>query len=162
MPYLIDGHNLIAFMPDISLDDPNDEAKLVERLKAFMMRKRKKCTVVFDHGLPGGVNPNLSNSQVEVLFAHSRSKADYIIRERLDDAPDPRSWQVVTSDSEVAAAARTRGASVISSAQFAAMLAGARKHPSRNGEEANPRMSPAEYDYFAGIFGVDDSNHRPK
>ena len=35
MPYLIDGHNLIACLPDISLDDPNDEAQLVNKLKGF-------------------------------------------------------------------------------------------------------------------------------
>ena len=33
MLYLIDGHNLIGQMPGLSLDDPHDEAKLVERLK---------------------------------------------------------------------------------------------------------------------------------
>ncbi len=34
MHYLIDGHNLIAQISDISLDDPDDEAKLVLRLEA--------------------------------------------------------------------------------------------------------------------------------
>jgi S-adenosylhomocysteine hydrolase len=32
MPYMIDGHNLIGKLPDISLDDPNDEALLVQKL----------------------------------------------------------------------------------------------------------------------------------
>ena len=54
MPYLIDGHNLIACLPDIDLDDPNDEARLVNRLKGFAAKARSKCIVVFDHGLPGG------------------------------------------------------------------------------------------------------------
>jgi len=33
MPYLIDGHNLIAQMPGFSLSDPDDEARLVLRLR---------------------------------------------------------------------------------------------------------------------------------
>jgi hypothetical protein len=33
MPFLIDGHNLIGALPDLDLDDPDDEARLVERLQ---------------------------------------------------------------------------------------------------------------------------------
>ena len=54
MPILIDGHNLIGRLPDLRLDDPDDEAKLVLRLRAYAARTRKRITVVFDQGLPGG------------------------------------------------------------------------------------------------------------
>ena len=39
MPFLIDGHNLIGRMPGISLDDPDDEARLVAQLRAFCARE---------------------------------------------------------------------------------------------------------------------------
>jgi len=35
MPLLIDGHNLIGQIPDISLSDPDDEAKLVLLLRRY-------------------------------------------------------------------------------------------------------------------------------
>ncbi len=162
MPYLIDGHNLIAHIPDISLADPHDEVKLVERLKQYMMRKRKKCTVVFDNGLPGGVSANLSNSQVEVLFAHSRARADDLIRERLDRRHDPGYWQVVSSDQEVADAARARGVRVISSAEFARMLAGLRASSGPSGEEANPVVSPDHVEEMLRLFNGGESGHGPK
>lgn len=37
MNYLIDGHNLIARTPGLSLADPDDEAKLVQLLRRWAM-----------------------------------------------------------------------------------------------------------------------------
>ncbi len=42
MPFLIDGHNVIAALRDIDLDDPDDEAKLVMKLRAWSSRVRRK------------------------------------------------------------------------------------------------------------------------
>ncbi len=47
MPLLIDGHNLIGRLPDLRLDDPDDEAKLVARLRTYCARTRKRITAVF-------------------------------------------------------------------------------------------------------------------
>ena len=50
MPHLIDGHNLIASLPDIGMDDPNKEAKLVNKLKSWAaangraMKSRSRMT----------------------------------------------------------------------------------------------------------------------
>ena len=60
MPLLIDGHNLIGRLPDLRLDDPQDEAKLVARLRVYHARTGKRVTVVFDRGLPGGRSRELS------------------------------------------------------------------------------------------------------
>ena len=38
--YLIDGHNLIGQLPDLSLTDPDDEAKLVQKLTGFPRARR--------------------------------------------------------------------------------------------------------------------------
>ena len=54
MPLLIDGHNLIGQMPDIDLADPDEESKLVHRLKRYCRQHNRRATVVFDAGLPGG------------------------------------------------------------------------------------------------------------
>ena len=42
MPVLIDGHNLIAKLPGIHLDDPDDEERLVERLRRYQARTGKR------------------------------------------------------------------------------------------------------------------------
>ena len=122
MPLLIDGHNLIGRLPDLRLDDPDDEAKLVARLRPYCARTRKHITVVFDRGLPGGRSWELSGGGVEVVFAATGHTADGILCERVRQARDPRGLTIVTSDREVIAVARARGARVVRSEEFAAQL----------------------------------------
>ena len=117
MPYLIDGHNLIGQMPDISLDDPNDEALLVQKLSGFVARKRQKCVVVFDHGVPGGVS-RMSNRGVQVVFASPPQNADQVIMRRIHNTRDPNNWTVVSSDNQVLEMARRRRMQTIRSSEF--------------------------------------------
>ena len=111
MPFLIDGHNLIGQMPDLSLADPDDEQKLVELLRAYLVRVDKTGTVVFDQGLPGGA-ARWSNNVLEVRFAPAPKTADDVIRERLRRDRNPRGLVVVTADRELAQAAMQAGARV--------------------------------------------------
>jgi predicted RNA-binding protein with PIN domain len=122
VPYLIDGHNLIAQMPDLSLDDPNDEVKLVLRLRQFAGRKKQSVTVVFDHGIPGGWSSGLSTGPVKVIFAGSHSNADRIIMERIREAKTPTNIKVVTSDGEIRRAGKARRVEVISAQEFVQTL----------------------------------------
>ena len=121
MPYLIDGHNLIGQTPGLSLSDPNDEQKLVELLRAFMVRSRKKGTVFFDNGQPGG-SGNWSNSVLAVVFARGPQTADDLIRQRLINEKNPRGLIVVSSDQAVAQAAQAAHAGIQSSVQFARQM----------------------------------------
>ena len=122
MPYLIDGHNLIGQTPGLSLADPDDERKLVELLRAYMVRTRKKGTVIFDNGQPGG-SGNWTNNVLEVVFARASRSADDLIRQRLSSEKNPRGLIVVSSDQAVAQAARAARAQVQSSAEFARQMA---------------------------------------
>jgi len=122
VPYLIDGHNLIAQMPDLSLDDPNDEVKLVLRLRQFAGRKNQSLTVVFDHGIPGGWSSGLSTGPVKVIFAGSHSNADRIIMERIREAKTPTNLKLVTSDGEIRRAGEARRVEVISAQEFVRTL----------------------------------------
>jgi predicted RNA-binding protein with PIN domain len=121
MPYLIDGHNLIGRTPGLSLADPDDERKLVELLRAFMVRTRKKGTVVFDNGQPGS-SSTLSNSVLEVVFARASRSADDLIRQRLATERNPRGLVVVSGDLELARAAQAARARWQDSAEFAREL----------------------------------------
>jgi len=150
MPLLIDGHNLIGRgrLPGLRLDDPDDEAKLVSRLRAYRVRTRKRVTVVFDHGLPGGRSA-LSGGGVEVVFASGRRTADGILRERVRRARDPRGLTVVTSDNEVIAAVRAGGARVMRSEEFAAQLSA--PSPADDGEK-DVHLSAEEVEEWLEIF----------
>jgi predicted RNA-binding protein with PIN domain len=159
MPFLIDGHNLIACLPDISLDDPNDEARLVNKLRSFVAGGGKKCTVVFDGGIPGGQSA-MSNNSVKVTFAAAEhSNADVIIKRRIKRARDATFWTVVTSDLEVLSFARRHGLKCMRSADFARLLRSNQSHGAGGsdlGEEIDPRISDDELDDWLNMFGVDD------
>ncbi len=148
MPLLIDGHNLIGRMPDLSLDDPDDEAKLVARLQTYCMRTRKRATVVFDQGLPGGPSKSLSRSGVKVVFAPAGRTADGILRQRIRRARDPRGLTVITSDQEIIAAARAKGMQVMRSEEFARELVTVPKAT----REDDVHLSPGEVDEWLRLF----------
>ena len=153
MPYLIDGHNLIACLPDISLDDPNDEARLVNKLKGFAAKARRKCTVVFDGGLPGGFSA-MSTGSVTVVFAASEhSNADSLIKRRIERTNDASKWTVVSSDREISSFAHRRQMKHIRSDQFARLLQSAEPEQETRGEEIHPTVSAEEVDEFYEAFG---------
>ncbi len=157
MPYLIDGHNLIGQLPGITLQDPDDELRLVERLRGVMGRKRARCTVVFDAGLPGGPSRELSTPSVQVVFAHSGTTADRIILERIRNARDATRWIVVTNDQAIASQARRRGMRVMWSGVFAREMSAPAPIP--DDENPNPHVTPDELDEWLALFGgePDDS-----
>lgn len=156
MPYLIDGHNLIGQLPEISLDDPNDEALLVQKLVGLMARMKKSCVVVFDYGLPGGTS-RMSTRAVQVVFASARSTADRVMIERIGKIPDPTDWIVVSSDNDVLAAARARRMQVMKSPEFAAMMHAPPKRDVDIGEAMNVYVSPEEVAEWLKIFGSDET-----
>jgi predicted RNA-binding protein with PIN domain len=152
MPYLIDGHNLIGQLPDISLDDPDDEAKLVQKLIAFTARTDKRCVVVFDNGLPGG-RSRMSTGQVEVVLANKRSNADRVMMERIQKAKDPGQWIVVSNDNAVLFAAKQRRMKALKSVEFVPMINPPPK-PRRKEEDrpADIHLSPDEVEAWLKIF----------
>jgi hypothetical protein len=158
LPYLIDGHNVIGQLKDLSLGDPHDEALLVERLRSFAARKRVHLVVVFDSGLPGGLSRELSTPGVQAVFAHSGSSADAIILERLGSLRDPRNWTVVSADQEIIQAAARRRVRILSPDGFAQALA-APGIP--DDEHRDPHLTPREIEEWLELFGgepQDDSD----
>lgn len=124
MPILIDGHNLIGHLPMLSIEDPDDEEKLVRLLRSYRARTGKAITVVFD---PGGAFALPSRRQlggVEIVFAPHGSDADRVITRRVQRLRKPDEWLVVTSDRELADAVDRLGARVQSAEAFAFNLTG--------------------------------------
>lgn len=133
MPLLIDGHNLIARLPDMHLADPDDEAKLVQRVRRYCFRRRRRATIVFDGKAPGGGFPALPRDPVQVVFSQD---ADALIRQRIRQTRDRRGLLVVSSDREVQATAKRLGARPVDAEAFAAELMTLRSSPA--GEKPEP------------------------
>jgi uncharacterized protein len=151
---LIDGHNLIGQMPDLSLADPDDEAKLVQRLKIYRDAVNVPITVVFDPGESYTPPHSLSGGGVEVVFAGQRKSADRLIISRIQRAADPEHLLVVSSDQEIVNAARRFGAQVMSAPDFVREMA--RTHGPRRRRPKKPkleeRVSAREVDEWLALF----------
>jgi len=156
--YWIDGHNLIGQLPGISLQDPDDEARLVGWLKQVMARKNDRCTVFFDAGLPGGLARDLSSSRVRVVFAHGRTDADALIMGRIRKAPDPSAATVVSDDREVREAALQRRMRVLGALEFARLLSARPSPADADAKDPNPRPSPQETAYWMAEFGAEEDD----
>jgi len=122
MPTIIDGHNLIPQIPGIELSDPDDEAKLIKRLRAYCDRSNRKVTVYFDSGFPGKEQSSLSHN-LSVHFVIPPRTADDAIIEHIHrlgrEAPN---WTIVSDDREIRAEARHARARIMSSSAFAQSL----------------------------------------
>ena len=150
MKFLIDGHNLIGQMPDIRLDDPDDEARLVQHLRHFARSGRHQITVIFDAGSPGETG-NLSRGPVKVVFAPTGSSADRLIIRRLPRIRDRQSWLIVTSDRQILSAASERHLRTERSEDFAARL---RAHPAESdaADPREPHLSEGEIEMWLRHF----------
>ena len=122
MPYIIDGHNLIPKIPGITLDEIDDEMRLVKMLQDFCRVKRKIAEVYFDSAPPGGVAVR-NFGLVTAHFVRRGIPADLAIRRRLQKlGGEARNYTVVSSDHAVRDAGRRARASVLSAQDFAALL----------------------------------------
>lgn len=162
MPYLIDGHNLIAALPDIDLSDENDEALLVIKLRGFAVRKKTKCTVIFDRGLPGGASKLSTNSVRAVFAAAGRSSADALIKRRIDRTRDARNWTLVSSDREIRDYARWKGMRDMSAAEFTELLRPNARVPSTPAESEKPMPSEDDTSLWLKRFGEHGSEDRDR
>jgi uncharacterized protein len=158
MPYLIDGHNVIAAMEGIDLDDPNDEAKLVMKLRAWTAHINRKAILVFDGGIPGGLSRTLSTPTVKVVFAaRQHTIADHIIRERIRELPDAQNWTVVSSDHEILDEAEVAGARTLTAQAFADAM----ERPPDVLKEKPDTVSAAEIEAWLQVFGEIESDPHP-
>lgn len=158
MPYLIDGHNLIGALPDIDIEDPDDEAKLLIKLRGFVARKRTKCTVIFDHGLPGGAS-RMSSRSLTVIFASAQhTNADALLKRRISGIRDVKGWTVVSSDREVADFARRRRLRQLTAQEFLRELQGPSTRPNADDQDEKPPPSQADVDEFMRLFGADEAD----
>jgi hypothetical protein len=167
MHYLIDGHNLIARVPGLSLADPDDEVKLLQLLKRWAAADpRRKVTVIFDKGLPGGEARHLSGGGVRAIFAPDNRSADSVIIRRIEGIEDPAQHTVISSDGAILRAAQRRRVPTQRSEAFAAAMVNERTFSGAARPAADPRdnptISPNEVSEWLELFGPEpETKPRP-
>jgi hypothetical protein len=149
---LIDGHNLIGRMPDIELSDPDDEARLVTRLRRHAARTGRKLTVVFDAGEPAGRSSRLSGGGVEVFFAPAGRSADSLIIKRIRRVQDRQGWLVISSDRAILEAAEQHRVRTRRSEEFAAELSPPQPPQDRRADPREVAPSEAEVEAWLREF----------
>lgn len=164
---IIDGHNLIGRMHGLSLRELDDEERLLNSLQVYARLRRKRIEVYFDGAAPGQNGPRPSGT-ILAIFVPKGNTADAAIRARLVGlGKAARNLTVVSSDRMVQREARSRGASIISSDDFARELLAASdedsaKHPAAKKRAAStptppppdpgPVVSPGEVEEWMKIF----------
>jgi len=150
MMYLVDGNNVMAQIPGWHRDKAGARRGLIQALGRFVSVRRTRVTVVFD-GSPDEEFPEgRKHRGVTVLYAKPGSDADSRIRELVEKSSRSRDMVVVSSDKALASGVSHRGAQVMSSFKFRAMLGEADKRlPEKPGEH-----EPVDLDEWLDIFGT--------
>ncbi|MCS6907848.1 MAG: NYN domain-containing protein [Anaerolineales bacterium] len=122
MPLIVDGHNLIGQMPELSLADVDDEQRLIEILCEFCRRAGHTAEVYFDNALPGAPRAR-KHGRLTAYYTRTGKSADQAIFERLSRlGREAHNWTVISSDRQVQTVARAHHARVLSSSEFARQL----------------------------------------
>jgi predicted RNA-binding protein with PIN domain len=164
MHYIIDGHNLIGKMPDLSLKDPNDEVKLTLRLKSWVAEsKKRQVTLFFDGGTMGSYTNRLSGRRLKVIFAPSGRTADSLIISHMRQLKNPRAYTLITSDREIIRAAQSLRIRSLLSEEFIQRMgfvfkeAPDKEKPVKKEappeKPENPALSEAEMQEWLDLFG---------
>ena len=151
MPYLIDGHNLIPRVPGLSLEDMDDELKLIRLLQDYARVARTTVEVYFDNAAPGHVGSK-QLGRVKAIFVSSQTIADErIIRHIKALGSGVKSWVVVSSDRRIQVEAKACRAGLMESHDFARqMMSVLAKQPDAGFDM--PELSPGEVDEWLKIF----------
>jgi predicted RNA-binding protein with PIN domain len=153
MSILIDGHNLIPKIAGLSLDDPQDEVKLILALQEYCRLRGKQLEVYFDKA-PAGQAGTRKYGMVTAHFVRQGRTADQAIQARLVRlGKQAANYCVVSSDRQVQAAARSARAKVLSAEEFAAEMATANEHGNLPlGEKPPSELSESEVEAWLEVF----------
>ena len=153
MALVIDGHNLIGVLPDIQLGEPDDEARLLARLRNYRSHSGQNLVVFFDSGDLPGHTPDMSSPGVAVRFSGLGQSADDAIVDFLHTRAQPGQYAVVTNDANLTWRVRSAGASVMRASDFIAKLARpAARSGAAPGEPSPDPRDPAYADIYASFL----------
>ena len=154
MAIIIDGYNVLHTSRWLTSSWKGvDRRRFCMLLAQLASHRDEKITVVFDAEPTGSSAVFSPPVGLEVIYSgHSRTADDLIIQ-MVNSSTGPRHLTVVSSDRQVAAAARSAGAKVVSSDTFAALIQ--TNHEGESGgleSDADLALSSAEVDDWLALF----------
>jgi predicted RNA-binding protein with PIN domain len=150
--WIIDAYNLLFRFPDlrekIRTDLESARNELVRRVERHAAGTKAKYCLVFDGGHPAPIKTG--NPRVSIVFSSIKQTADNRIKQILDEMKRGQEAIVVSSDLEVSGYARTCGAAVRSSHEFAELIT----VPDRPAvaDKYDPPVSKSEMEEWMRIF----------
>ena len=122
MPVLIDGNNLLYAALEDDPERPPSRSVLCLRLSQWARRTGERVTVVFDGPVPpAGLREQTEHHPLNVIYSGTAS-ADEVVTDIVNNDSAARRLIVVSSDREIAQAARHRKARAVRSDVFWAAL----------------------------------------
>ncbi len=109
-------------MPNLRLDDPNDEEKLLDYLRRYRARSGHSLTVVFDAGQGYHSPSKRKRGGITVQFVSQGQTADRALVQHIRRVKNPQAVIVVTSDRAVEQVAHQAGLRVMAAREFAQQL----------------------------------------
>ncbi len=159
MQYLIDGHNLIPFIPGMSLTDIDDEDQLIKLLQIHGRVSRSKIEVFFDKAPVG--KPR--SRKVGMLTVHSipdPETADSAIIRRVQSLKiAPGSLSVVSHDREVQSSCRRLGARIVESQDFSRSIQSSLRSEGKRAKE-QPEVAVAEVESWLKVFEGEKTSYK--
>jgi len=153
MPYLIDGHNLIPKL-GLDLNSLDDETDLINLLNEFCRISRRGQVEIYFDNAPPGMPENRKVGLIKAHFVRKPLIADEAIRQRLKKLKnDAKNWNVVSSDHRVQSEAKSVGARVFSSDEFARTVSETLRAGPTPGTADKKAMSTKELDEWLTLFG---------
>ncbi len=158
MPYLIDGNNLIGYIPAYDIKDPRSRYRLIAALLIFQSIKKRRIILVFD----GPPDPNITDSEFReksfsIIYPPPEENADSVIKDVISKQTDLRNFFVVSTDHDIRKYAYMKGAKSLTCKEFSRQLNETRKEYKKLLEmEKNVTLpSPLEVDYWKKIFDTE-------
>ena len=167
MPVLVDGNNLLHAARSAEEAGPLlGRSMLCDRLAEWAGRRGERVHVVFDGPAPEpALAKQIGNPGIAVSYG-GRLTADALLVEILETDSAARRLVVVSTDREIAQAARRRRARPIRSDEFWALVRQDLARPVRRSLEPSEKLhglDPAATDQWLRDFGFDRQDEgRPK
>lgn len=144
---IVDGYNVIRQWPELAMLDRADlqsgREALLSELQMYRRARGHRLTVVFDGREQGGFSEAAENvGGIGVRYSKRGETADAVIARLV--AEGGAGAVVVSSDREVAAAARRQGAAWLSAAEFVTRVEASRVASLKGGEEEDRPVKPVK------------------
>lgn len=151
--YIIDGYNLIHAIPSLKKLLAHDGFQAREQLAYLIsrltLRKKFRCTIVFDGARPPEGHPSPTHSPLHIVYSSPQS-ADTKIKGMIDQSKNRSLLVIVSSDREILDYARVCSCTTHTSRHFSNLLF---DEASQGEEKDTAVLSRGQIDEWLKIFG---------